>query len=85
MIDFDELLRKVIEAAESPEVASYYIGKTGPDLKERLSGYDHKDAGRWEGFTLFSGADEDTALDVEEYLCLALRHPKYDGTPIADK
>src|SRR5438477_680883 len=84
-IDREQLLKETIEFAERPEVASFYIGKTGPDLSARLSGYDHKDAGRWEGKTIIGGLVEESALDIEEYLCLEFRHPKYDRTPIGHK
>jgi hypothetical protein len=85
VIDREKLLRETSKFVEGPEIASFYIGKTGPDLRARLSDYDHKDAGRWEGKTIIGGLVEEGALDFEEYLCLEFRHPKYDGTPIGNK
>jgi hypothetical protein len=70
-------LNRVIEFVQKSEVAGYYIGMTGPDLRGRLHGYDHYYAGRRKGWAVAEGLDETGALELKKYLCLAVRERKY--------
>jgi hypothetical protein len=49
---YEECLNRVVEFVQKPEVAGYYIGMTGPDLRRRLHGYDHYYAGRRQGWPI---------------------------------
>jgi hypothetical protein len=83
--DDAQCLARVIEFVEKPEVAGFYIGMTGPDLRARLLGYDHRYAGRRDGWAVADGLDENGALDLEEFLCRAVREPRYRTTAIYTK
>lgn len=83
--NYEECLNRVIEFVNKPEVAGFYIGMTGPDLRGRLHGYDHYYAGRRQGWTIAAGLDEKGALDLEEYLCRAARDGKYRPTAFFSK
>jgi hypothetical protein len=81
--DYQECLKRVIEFVNIPEVASFKIGMTGPNLAKRLRGYDHHDyGGRRQGWAIATGLDEKGALDLERYLCLAAGEAKYRTTPL---
>jgi hypothetical protein len=81
--DYGECLKRVIEFVNRPEVASFTIGMTGPNLAKRLRGYDHHDyGGRRQGWAIATGLDEKGALDLEKYLCLAAGEVKYRTTPL---
>jgi hypothetical protein len=81
--DYQEYLKRVIEFVNRPEVASFTIGMTGPNLAKRLRGYDHHDyGGRRQGWAIATGLDEKGALNLEKYLCLAVQESKYRSTAL---
>src|SRR5260370_6700434 len=57
--NYEECLERVLEFVKKPEVASFYIGMTWPNLAKRLRGYDHHDyAGRRQGPAIATALDE---------------------------
>jgi hypothetical protein len=83
--NYQECLNRVIEFVKKPDVGGYYIGMTGPDLRGRINGYDHQYAGRRQVWAIAEELDEKGALDLEEYLCLAVRDRKFLTTPVHSK